>query len=155
MSDAREVFDLNNDPEVVRYTGDPPFESVDHAQEFLKGYSHYEQYNMGRWAVRSKSDHAFLGWCGLKTHDNGEVDLGFRLHRKYWNQGYATEAAIGCLRYGFDRLNIPYIIGRAMHENTASIRVLEKIGMTYWKDVICEAHPAKCYRITKKELEAS
>ena len=54
--------------------------------------------------------------------------------RKYWNQGYATEAAEACLIYGFETLGIPRIIGRASKNNHASRRVLEKIGMKFWKN---------------------
>ncbi|MNF02229.1 hypothetical protein D3C80_2013490 [compost metagenome] len=51
--------------------------------------------------------------------------------QKFWGFGYATEAAEACLHYGFEKLNIPVIVGRAMPENLASVRVLEKIGLTY------------------------
>lgn len=144
---AQTFFDLNNDPEVVKYTGDPPFESVESAAQFLANYSEYEKSGFGRWAVISKSTNEMMGWCGLKRHENGEVDLGFRFFRKDWNQGYATEASIACISYAFHTLKLPYLIGRVMHENLASRRVLQKLGMQYWKEITCEAHPAMCYRL--------
>ena len=153
--DAKHAFDLNNDQDVIRYTGDPPFDSVESARTFLERYTGYDESGYGRFAVRLlKGDH-FLGWCGLKrTDEMQEVDLGFRFMKEYWNQGYATEAARACLRHGFDSLGLSRIIGRAMHANGASIHVLEKIGMTYWKDAVFDRHPARCYKIEKQEFHA-
>ncbi|MDP4662275.1 MAG: GNAT family N-acetyltransferase [Salibacteraceae bacterium] len=145
--EADDAFELNNDPEVTKFTGDPPFESTDTAREFLINYADYKKNGMGRWAVRLRENDTFLGWCGLKLHDNGEVDLGFRFHKRFWNQGFATEASLACLHFAFNEKHLEYVIGRVIHDNIASQKVLEKIGMKYWKDVICDEHPAKCYRI--------
>lgn len=132
--DAEHCYLLNADPEVIRYTGDDAFTDVEAARNFLEGYDHYEKYGFGRWAVIRKEDGAFLGWCGLKyTPETDEYDIGFRFFKKYWNQGYATEAALACLDYGFEKLGLKTIIGRAMKANTASVKVLDKIGMVYWK----------------------
>ena len=51
--------------------------------------------------------------------------------KKAWGNGYATEAAYACMKYGFEKLHLQRIVGRAMPENTASIRVLEKCEMQY------------------------
>lgn len=132
-ADAERFYLLNADPEVIRYTGDAAFAAMDEAKEFLEGYNHYEKYGFGRWAVIRKEDNEFLGWCGLKyTPETDEYDIGFRFFKKYWNQGYATEAAKACLDYGLNDLGMKTIIGRAMKANSASIKVLEKIGMTYY-----------------------
>jgi len=64
--DAGNLYYLNLDPEVIRYTGDPPFDSILDAEIFLNRYDHYQKYGFGRWAVIRKLDNAFLGWCGLK-----------------------------------------------------------------------------------------
>ena len=130
--DAEQTYLLNLDPEVVQYTGDDSFESVEAARHFLKQYDHYRRYGFGRWGVIRKSDGAFLGWCGLKySAERDEYDIGFRFFKKYWNQGYATEAAMACLEMGFGHFAMPRIVGRAMVANTASIRVLEKVGLKY------------------------
>lgn len=150
--EARDMHELNLDPDVIRYTGDPPFNSVDHARQFLAAYADYRKHGFGRWAVRLKQDDTFLGWCGLKRiPEISEVDLGFRFHQRYWNQGYATESALACLDHGFSTLQLEEVIGRAMPQNHASIRVLKKVGMHYWKDVVCQAHPAKCFLITREQ----
>jgi len=147
-SDAENFYKLNSDPEVIQFTGDAPFSSVDEAKGFLENYNEYAEYGYGRWAVLSKADNEFLGWCGLKYNEEQMVDLGFRFFKKYWGNGFATEAAKACLDYGFSKLLLETIIGRALIENKASIKVLEKIGMEFWKETICHGNN-KCvyYRI--------
>jgi ribosomal-protein-alanine N-acetyltransferase len=89
----------------------------------------YTLYNHGRWAVHQKSNLEFIGWCGLKCRpERNEIDLGYRFMKKFWGKGYATEAAFACIQYGFNRLNLQQIIGRALPGNVASIKVLENAG---------------------------
>jgi [ribosomal protein S5]-alanine N-acetyltransferase len=136
--DAMHAYLLNSDPEVVRHTGDGPFASEEEARTFLTNYSDYRSHGFGRWAVIRKADDRWLGWCGLKRLPNGEVDLGFRLLLAHWGQGYATEAGQACIELGFGRFVLPYIIGRVARDNKASMRVLEKLGMRFWKTEVCE-----------------
>lgn len=135
-TDAENFYLLNADPEVMRFTGDEPFGSIEEAYTFLENYSHYNDYGFGRWAVIRKQDGAFLGWCGLKfTPESNEYDIGFRFFRKYWGNGYATQAAKACLDYGFGQLGLTTIVGRVMADNAASVKVLEKLGMNYVKNI--------------------
>ena len=137
IDDAVHFFALNADPEVIRYTGDLPFESVDAARDFLAAYDTYRKYGFGRWAVIRKEDDVFLGWCGLKFDPvTGETDIGFRFFRDHWGRGYATESALASLQWGLVHLATPEFIGRAMKANTASVRVLEKIGMRFRNDAL-------------------
>jgi len=74
----------------------------------------------------------FIGWCGLKYDPAAnEYDLGYRFIQNYWGKGYATEAARGVLEYCREHLTGKRIVGKALIENVASIRVLEKIGMQF------------------------
>lgn len=150
-ADAPALYELNADPEVIRYTGDPPFDSVEAALEFIRKYDAYSLTGMGRWAMELCLDGTFIGWCGLKQQE-GEVDLGYRLHRRYWGHGYATEAAMACLEHGFSRLGHDSIIGRVMHQNIASRKVLEKCGMRYEKEIECQHHPAEQFRVLKTDF---
>ena len=128
--DAADLYRLNADPEVIRYTGDPPFASEEEAHSFVLNYGSYRKYGYGRWSVISKDNQAFLGWCGLKNID-GEIDLGYRFFRTAWGQGYATEAARASIEYGFRRLGMSRIVGRVLPDNVASCKVLEKVGMKF------------------------
>ena len=129
--DAIDFYTLNLDEEVLKFTGDKPFENIQTAVDFLTNYDQYEKYGVGRLAVIDKATLKFIGWCGLKySQDKDQYDIGFRFYRNYWNKGYATETAKKCLDFGFSKLKIEKIVGRAMKENIGSIKVLEKIGMT-------------------------
>ncbi len=148
--DARDFFELNNDPQVLRYTGDEPFNSLSEAEDFLKNYSHYSEHGFGRWAIIRKEDDEFLGWCGLKFNEENSVDIGFRIYQKYWGKGYATEAARKSLEIGFSQFGLKEIIGRTAKENVGSVRVLEKIGMKYFKNGECHGIEDALYFRVKK-----
>ncbi|MDR6966145.1 RimJ/RimL family protein N-acetyltransferase [Flavobacterium arsenatis] len=133
-NDAEQFYQLNLNPNVIRYTGNTAFKNREEARHFLENYQDYKLNGYGRWAVIDKSNGAFLGWCGLKYDKNlDETDIGFRFFEHYWNKGYATESAKACISYGFEKLQLETIIGRAMLENVTSIKVLEKIGLTFDK----------------------
>lgn len=160
-SDAKYLFELNSDADVIKYTGDKPFADLLQAQEFLNNYSYktipvHNEIPVGRWAMIRKNDHEFIGWCGLKYNEvSGEIDLGYRLFANFWGQKFATESALGCLKFGFEKLTIPQIIGRAMHENKASIRVLEKCGMKFRNEFSGDDHSGVCYVINKEDFKLS
>lgn len=151
VSDSEQFFRLNSNPEVLKYTGDSPFLSSSEAEVFLKNYSDYKTNGFGRWAVMAKESNEFLGWCGLKLNEENLIDLGFRFFQKEWGKGYATESAIASLEYGFCHLNINEIIGRAAIENRASVRVLEKLKMNFWKHDNCKGiKNSVYYKMNKK-----
>ena len=132
--EAPDFFELNSDWEVMKYTGDKTFADVEDARQLLINYPYYKRYGFGRHTVRLKDTGEFLGWCGLKyREDINEVDIGYRLLRKHWNKGYATEASLTSLQYGFETHKIQRIIGQANVQNGASIRVFQKIGLQFEK----------------------
>ena len=133
VDDAGLIYELNQDPEVTRYTLDP-VKDMDQAREILEKtiLPQYALYNHGRWAVHTRPDFSFIGWCGLKTRPElNEVDLGYRFMQSNWGKGYASEAAFASLEHGFKKLGLERVVGRVLPGNQASIRVLEKCGMTY------------------------
>lgn len=137
LKDAGDLYALNADQEVLKYTGDSAFESVEDARTFVEEYNAYLNWGFGRWAVLAKENGRFIGWCGFKKHPSGMIDLGFRFFRNEWNKGYATESAKACIQFGFSTLELTNIVGRTARENVGSIKVLEKIGMQYWKEDEC------------------
>lgn len=148
--DAENFYLLNLNPNVTKYTGNSAFKNIKEAKAFLENYQDYKQNGYGRWAVINKGTDKFIGWCGLKFGEiKNETDIGFRFFEEEWNKGYATESAIGCLKYGFEKLNLNRIVGRAMKENIGSIKVLEKIGLKYEKDILFEREEAVIYKIEK------
>lgn len=150
-ADAQHFYGLNLDPDVLQYTGDSVFESVEAARQFLANYQNvYKTYGFGRWAVIRTEDGAFLGWCGLKySEDTKQHDLGFRFFKKYWGNGYATEAAEACVKLAFEKFGIKTLVGRAMEANSASIRVLEKLGFTFSEFFDFEGEDGVIYSLKK------
>lgn len=147
IDDAQLLIDLNSDIEVTRYTGDGPVKDLEEAKGILTEII-FPQYknNIGRWAVHLKSSNEFIGWCGLKhIAEENEIDLGYRFFKTHWGKGYATESAKAVLEYGVSQLKLKNIIARAAKENTASIHVIKKLGMTYLKDDRCAHDPAEVY----------
>ena len=151
-ADGDQFYKLSLDPDVLTYTGDPPFESVEKAAEFLKDYYQYKLYGYGRWATILKETGEFLGWCGLRRNDlMNQTDLGFRFYKQFWNKGYATEAGLACIHYAFNKLGLTRIVGNVMKENRASIRVLEKCGMTFVREMEFERHDGYEYEIIRHQ----
>lgn len=152
VEDASDLYKMDADPEVQRYTGDIIPASVADTIERIRNYPDYKKYGYGRWTTVLKETGEIIGWCGLKYLDDiDETDLGYRWKPKHWNKGYATEASLACLQYGFYELKLPQIIAQVLKENGASIRVLEKVGMTYWKELNTEENPGLFYRITEAD----
>jgi len=148
--DAIDFFNLNLDKEVLKYTGDLPFENIQASIDFLTNYEQYQKYGVGRLAVIDKTTLKFIGWCGLKySEEKDEYDIGFRFYKKYWNKGFATETAKKCLDFGFNKLKIDKIIGRAMKENIGSIKVLKKIGMEFKENFDFEGQEGVIYELPK------
>lgn len=149
--DASVLLELNADSKVMLYTGDQPFSSKEDALDFIENYRSYADQGYGRWAVVEKETGDMVGWCGLKLNEENFVDLGYRFLRRHWGKGYATEAAKVCLAVGFVRFRVPEIIGRTAIENAASGRVLEKIGMDFWKHDSCKGiENSVYYRINER-----
>ncbi len=101
----------------------------------------YPELGFGPWAVMKKNRRqTVIGYCGLDRDPNRcgqrQGELGYRLARPYWGQGYAYEAAAAVCRYGFSKLAMEEIISMIDPHNLASIRVSEKIGMRRQGEVI-------------------
>jgi RimJ/RimL family protein N-acetyltransferase len=144
------LVELDSDPEVMRYLNGgiaTPREVVERSilPRFL---SYHERYNgFGVWAAIEKSSGMFIGWLSLRPHDESrrdEVELGYRLRRAAWGQGYATEGARALIRKGFDEVGVQRVTANTYEHNAASRRVMEKVGMTL----------VRRYRPTLDELTA-
>ena len=146
-ADAPLILALNCDPEIVKYVHEPTLKTEEQAKKILLDII-LPQYknNLGRWAMHTKDTNDFIGWRGLKYRPElDEIDLGYRLMQKAWGKGFATEAAQYSLEHGFKKLNLKLITGRAHIENSASIKVLEKIGMEFIGEGIVDDCPVKTY----------
>jgi RimJ/RimL family protein N-acetyltransferase len=132
-SDLPRYAALNDDPEVMRYlegvplTRDESYELAEWAQEC------YAVQRLGMLAIERREDGAFLGTCGLHPQRwyPDDLELGWRLARRYWGHGYATEAASAWLEHGFTKLGLPRVISVADPPNRRSLAVMHRLGFVY------------------------
>ena len=132
--DAESFYRLNSDPEVIRYTGDDHLISIEQARTILREYpiADYGRYGFGRLACVLHGTNEVIGFAGLKyLPERDEVDLGYRFLRRHWGRGLATEACQAVVAYGFDVLRLAEIAALVQTGNIASMRVLEKCGLTF------------------------
>ena len=124
---------MNADPEVRRYVG--PLLTFEQAAAWVLNYQDdLDRYGFGFWAVEIRASGEFIGFTGLNTMDEGTpfsgVELGWRLARSARGRGYATEAGLAALRYGFDAVGLPEVVAVTMARNVRSQAVMRRIGMT-------------------------
>jgi ribosomal-protein-alanine N-acetyltransferase len=82
-------------------------------------------------AVTLKSNNLLIGNCGIRMDDakSRQADIGYELDPKYWNHGYATEAAQAIVDFGFSHFDLHRVWSWCVADNLGSARVLEKLGM--------------------------
>lgn len=139
--DAAMLFHMHQDPEITQYLGDKiPWSDTESARQILKSLILPQYPNgIGRWAVHLKSNGTFLGWCGIRKVDDC-FDIGYRFLKMHWNKGYATESASAVLQYA-KMMKLHPVYGIADARNLASIRVFEKIGLTFKENYLDDSVP--------------
>ncbi len=156
-SDAQDLFELDSDPDVHAYLGKKPIKSLKEAQgivRYIRGQ--YKENGIGRWAIIDKKTNEFLGWSGLKYEtalrkNFPYYDVGYRLKKKHWGRGVATETALAALDYGFQKLHLAEIYAAAHVENIASNKTLQKIGLKFIETFDCDGAPHNWYKIERPD----
>ncbi|MGZ4967082.1 MAG: GNAT family N-acetyltransferase, partial [Chthoniobacterales bacterium] len=96
----------------------------------------YEKFGFGSYVVELKETGEVIGICGLiKRETLDDVDVGFSILRRFWGQGYATEAAAAVMEYGRTEFNLPRVVAIASADNANSINVLKKLGLRLEKTI--------------------
>lgn len=147
LDDLEPLAALHMDPEVCRYIGGvkTPEQSRRKLEEWI---ADYERYGFAKWAVVLRSTGEFIGRCGLELEQVEGVDeweLGWTFARRFWGQGYATEAASAALHYWFHVLKKPRVISLIRPPNLASRRVAQRLGMKYDRTVQWGGAEAEMY----------
>jgi RimJ/RimL family protein N-acetyltransferase len=151
--DIAPSYAMNLDAEVSKYTGDGGVVSKEEIERRIveNVFGDYQKYGFGRLAVELKAENKFIGFTGLKyLEDMDEVDLGYRFMKEYWGKGIATESAKASVELGFKQLGLKKIIAMVLPENTASIRVLEKLHFQFEKEIIEDNQLAKVYSLLRE-----
>lgn len=125
---------LNADPQVMAFMpGSLSREESDAAVGRIK--EHFDRHGFGLWAIEVIGGAELIGFTGLSIPRFSAaftpcVEVGWRLAAEHWGRGYATEAALACLSFGFCQLRLPEIVSFTTATNLRSRRVMERIGMT-------------------------
>jgi ribosomal-protein-alanine N-acetyltransferase len=158
FSDDQKKYELDSDPEVQRYCGNQPIKSIEEARMIIRFIrDQYRKNGIGRLAVVDKHSNSFIGWGGFKLiteETNNHInyyDLGYRLLRKNWGNGYATEIARGCIEFGFNKLHLEEIVAIADAKNFASQRVLEKSGFKYVETFLYDSTPHFWFQLSNPQ----
>lgn len=154
--DFDEFAAMRADAEVMRYIGLTGAQAREQSEAWLeKNRKRWADEGFGMWAVTDRRDGRLLGWCGLSRLENTrEVELGYGLRRDAWGRGLTTEAARASVRYGFEEKSAGRIVAVAMPENTASRRVMEKLGMRYVRKDFFYGSGVVYYAIERDEFRA-
>lgn len=157
-TDVDGMFELDSDPEVHKYLGNQPVSDKKKIAEIIEFVrKQYSDNGIGRWAIIDKKTNEFIGWSGLKFvteltngHQN-YYDLGYRLIRRYWGKGIATETAIASLDYAFNQLNLVEVYAAANCDNIASNKILQKVGLKLMETYLEDGIQCNWYKITKED----
>jgi RimJ/RimL family protein N-acetyltransferase len=132
-SDRGPFADLNAEPEVMEYF--PKSLSRAESDRLVERVEdELERRGYGLWALEVLASGEFIGFTGLapvsfEAHFTPAIEIGWRLARSAWGRGYATEAAVAALAFGFEEIGLDEIVSIAVVENRRSRAVMERIGM--------------------------
>ncbi len=147
-----DLYKLLSNPVVHKYF--PKALDRKEADEFFaKVQKRYNTDGYSFWAVIRSKDDIFLGICGLLSQIIGgqkETEVAYRFSDEFWSNGYATEAASGCIQYAKKKLKLHSIISLIRSVNLPSIKVAEKNGLKLEKEIMFQDIPHLVYRINLK-----
>lgn len=130
LQDLAALHQVMIEPGVLQYFPNPAPPTIERIQNLIeRQLSHWSEHNFGWWAVEHPQLHELIGWCGLQyLPETDETELGFLLGKPHWGNGFATEAGLASLEYGFNTIELGTIIAIVHPDNLASQRVIDKLG---------------------------
>lgn len=107
-----------------------PYEEDEALKWFNGRMNHWRQHHFGTFTILLRGSNEVIGYCGIEhVRQTKFIDIRYGILKRYWGQGFAYEAALAVLRYGFNDLGFNTLYGAAVPQNIPSIRLLEKLGM--------------------------
>lgn len=156
LDQLENAYALYSDPEVMHYLGGP--KSRDDTKAALQEMIwHEEKHGFSSGNVYEKETDLFVGRSGLLylafKEDQPDIEVGYVLHKAFWNKGYATELAKGFIAWGFQHLSVDKLVATTSLKNMRSRHVLEKVGMHYVGNINYASHVYHFdYQIAKYEI---
>jgi RimJ/RimL family protein N-acetyltransferase len=151
-TDKADFINLFTDAAVMKYVGDGVMNKAQ-AEAFWRNlFEKLYQQNFNIWAIFLKEDASYIGHAGIYPRPTRKQDWEFVyfLNRKSWGKGYATEIARRIIEFGFAELNLTEVFATVDDVHAASIRVLEKAGMSFKNYEYDEEGRFSVYSIEKK-----
>lgn len=136
LDDKYELAKVLSDPISMEFYPHP-FSDEEVERWITWNIENYKNYHHGLWAVILKEGNIFLGDCGITMQNIGDEivpEIGFHIIREYCKKGYATEAALACKEYAFQKLNYSSIFSYTRVRNIPSQTVARKIGLEFYKN---------------------
>lgn len=135
-SDVEYLYSLQSDSEVMKLIGKGVPRSKEKIQASLKEIiEYYKKHGFSFFSIFEKETNEFVGQAGLfhLNFDDSqeEIEVGYRLNKKFWNKGFATELAKGLIKWGFEHIKVNKFVAFIKSENDRSRKVLQKLGMRY------------------------
>ena len=138
LSDAKFTLQLLNTPAWLKFIGDKNVHNNQEAEGYLTNgpITSYKKNGFGLWLVSLKESNKAIGMCGLIKRDYlEEIDIGFALMPEYEGLGYGLEMAKATMSYSRKILRIDKVVAITNENNSASIKLLNKIGLQLEKTV--------------------
>ena len=129
------LHSIMSNADVMRYVWDYKPATIEQIQDFIrKCIREADKRGWTTWALILKEDQSLIGYCGFLTRNygeyKGETEIGWLVAKEHWGKGIATEAAKAVLDFGFSSWKFDRVIASARSENTQSVKVMIKIGMS-------------------------
>ena len=150
--DIEAVHAYRRDPDVMRFTGGPD-RSLEDTSRTIEMYRRcQDEYGFSKWAVVLKGTGELVGDSGLlPMNDVPEFELGYRLARRFWSLGLATECGRAWLRAAFLHLNLERVFAHSDERHDVSIRVMRKLGMEFDGQARIAGIHCSVYRIDSRD----
>jgi ribosomal-protein-alanine N-acetyltransferase len=130
-SDAEIIYGYFSDPRVTRFFGMEPYTALEQAEQFIAGYLSAAEAGRGiRWGVAVRQTDLLVGTCGFHAWHvpHRRAEIGYEVRPDNWRTGVMSEVLPAMLQYGFDQMNLNRIAALISPPNTASVRLIEKLG---------------------------
>ena len=137
FDDAAFILTLLNEPSFIRYINDKNVRNLEDARQYIDNgpMASYARNGFGLYLVELKNSGVPIGMCGLlKREELPDADIGFAFMPEFWCKGFAFEAARAVMTDARERLGLKRILAIVMPDNTTSIKLLKKLGMTFERD---------------------
>lgn len=132
LDDAEDIFEVGSCRDVAQYVTWDAHKTIEDSKAFIKSAEKFpEKKQLYPWAIILKNENKVIGGCSFMNWqpEQSRAEVGYMLSKKYWNKGYMTEALREVMKFGFEKMGLNRIEALCTPENTASAKVLEKVGM--------------------------